>query len=235
METFPKNFIKKENGKEYIFSADDIIKKRPLGEGGFGEVYEVEIKKGSRFFKYAIKVYKGGSLEYKKAKALKAYENYLLCKEAGINVFQVVRISEDGTQLLMTLASDDDFSVIDPHTKVAFDRVKHLDALPNLIYQLEENIFRATEKNIILPADSYLFITQKTNPNGPESVVGDYDSITISNGSQKDIFETNITKAEAALSDFIRVYVEREEIEALSEYIEKKFENFRKMHGKRFS
>lgn len=257
-QNFSKNFYKNADN---FFTADKIVSKRVLGNGSYGKIFEIELQKGTHIKKFALKDYsKCGVLDngcdlgqiYKE----EAFNKYQKLKKAQIKTFSTFRASKDKPQLIMTLGTNDDFTLVSGNDK--FNGRPHIDHMistdinfDRLLNSLENNILKAYKLGIFLPHDSYFFIIKKSNIADIDFVIGDLDFITfdysehknVKNGEKwtkekwvdEDYFKKNVQEAYNAVIFSLPIYVEKEEdINKYKKYFYMNLKNFGEKNIKNF-
>jgi len=241
MEKFSKNFVSNEKGNSREFSADSITEKRPLGQGRFGEVSEVEVTKDSVTMNFAIKDYKrNGTYSNKEARknAEAAYSNYLNAKQAGLKVFSTVRLSKDKPQLLLTLGSNNETILISKDSAVSWERVSGIANMGSLVEAMGQNVIKSVQAGIKLRRDSYFFLAQKDRPTNIDFLVGDYERLEKSERTPRELFKKNMVSVRDVLvNTLVEKYLKLDSDEAyefLSTFITKQVQDFVDNHELEF-
>lgn len=199
-----------------IFKADHISYIRELGGGEHGDVYEVEVQKGKHKRRFALKNYFiEGLKDYTEDKAIEktklAYLGYILAKKIGLKVFRTLRISTEQVQLIMTLGTDENYTLIGGGSKIKLDKVNEISNIEELIKNIKESVLIATKAKVNVGGDSYFYTFNKSEPTKIDFVVGDYDSVYKSNLQEKSLLRANLKEAVFSVYTLINLYIEEGE------------------------
>jgi|GEM_PF-6731301 len=238
MEKFSgKKFIKDINKPENGFVPDQIINKRSLGKGGYGQVFEVELKKDSHSKNFALKKFNTDHTERGNEIARlfteRDFQTYKKVKEAGIKVFTTLRISENHQELLMTLGTTEDFTLISKDSHITWEKVNKITNLEILLSQIQNNILKAMKAGITLPNDGYFFVIENSHSTDVDFLVGDYGGVsfdTIKKNNADIYFIQNISGARTALNRFLESYMIKEKVEEYKELVDNNLKKFGEEH-----
>jgi hypothetical protein len=228
-QKFSKEFFKKEGNKPNVFSADTVSEKRSLGEGRYGQVYEVVLSKGDHDKVFTIKDYSKNG-EQARSLVEQAYQNYLKAKEAGLKVFPTVRISDDKPQLLLTLGTTDDQTLISKDSHIPWNKVGEIHNILRLISEVGDNVLKGSKAGMKMRRDVYFFVVQKSDPTEADFIVGDYERPMDSDKTQEQLFKRNMQSATDALGIFIEKYIVSDKVQYYKNIVAEGMASFEKEH-----
>lgn len=202
-ETFsPVQMIFTKYDKRSSQVAVDINRGR-IGYGGFGTVYNADVLISNRRGNFAIKKYRDGlnSAEYN---AQRAFRNYEMAKKAGLKVFPTYRLSDDKTHILMTNGRRGNTVCLghtNPLESQGFPVVpdSNTQSYEVMIKGVLQNVQRATDQGIFVPADAYLFLLDTLTYHG-DFVIGDLDGVSESQSERLRMI--NLNNASYSLQTF---------------------------------
>lgn len=206
MKLFSEKFLNNNESKK-PFITDNISRKKILGEGWTGIVYEVDIEKNKHHKQFALKDFTKNGNESAKYSAEKEYRSYLEAKKAGLKVFPTVRLNKNHKELLMTLGTNDHFLLFNARDSDRWSKVDKIDNLQNLLFEMKENAKKGADFGLDIIWDSYFFIINKIKPTEVNFVIGDFGNVKISNETKEDLYYKNIHEVEKALESFLDHYI----------------------------
>lgn len=226
---FSNEFVRKDVNENRSFSADSVIEKRPLGEGKYGEVYQVTVTKDGIAMDFAIKDYSKNEYDARKLTE-QAYDHYLKAKEAGLKVFPTVRISSDKPQLLLTLGTTADQTLISKDSHVTWDKVNTLSNMKELVSGIGMNVLKGSRAGMKMRRDIYFFLVNNVEPTKADFLIGDYERPIDSGKTPDALFKRNMQSAKGAIDIFIEKYVSPDKQVEYKEQAAKEIEQFEKDH-----
>jgi hypothetical protein len=206
----PNLFVKNQNESKDGFLADKVAGKQSLGEGVYARVREVLVKKGNHEKTFALKDYKTKSnLENAKLLATNAFNHYLRAKESGLKVVPTLRISDDSTELLTTLLTNENISLIDSGSSKKWGNaplIQDIDNIREITEQLVENAIKASDAEIVVSGDAYAFVIDNNKISHLNFFLFDFDlveSIEELGSYYDNILEGNLKNAHFAFKNFV--------------------------------
>ncbi len=210
-----------DDSKEGDFVADNITKKASLGKGSYATVSEVELEKGEHKMNFALKEY-GSQL---KNAAEKAFKNYLYAKEIGLKVFRTLRINEDHTALLLTLANTEKNFLISNGSHIEWEKVDRIENLQSLMNDLQQDMLKASNESVHYAGDAIFLIGNKKQPYTLDFVLGDYDNL-MKYDSDVNLFPENVVIVRNSLKSLLKCYVDERSIEEYNTEVDESFYKF---------
>jgi hypothetical protein len=208
-----------------------VYKKRKIGQGEMGSVYEVEVTVGGesgalnqtehspniKKRTFALKEFHDGvvgDLVYDPAedRAVRAMKNFSELKNAGLATWETYRLGEDGKSILMTYGEMEEWRCVGSNEDEAgTEKMPEIENLDWLLEKMLSQVNIANDKDIYIPTDVYFFLVQKESNKKMDVVIGDMD-LVISNlredGSlvmdESSFLKKNLEAAKSALSLFIK-------------------------------
>jgi hypothetical protein len=208
-----------------------VDKKRKIGGGEMGLVYEVEVTVGvkedasnqaehSGNIKkrtFALKEFHDGAdgdFVYDPAedRAVRAMKNFSELKNAGLATWETYRLGEDGKSILMTYGEMEEWRCVGSNEdETGTEKMPEIENLDWLLEKMLSQVNIANNKNIHFPTDAYFFLVQKESNKKMDVLIGDLD-LVVSNlnedGSlvrdEAAFLKSNFEAAKSALNLFIK-------------------------------
>jgi hypothetical protein len=227
------NKIIKNNPLEIKSSDVQVISEKEISGGDFGNIFLVKVKIGNsnKENEMILKKFKTATIsktieektttriDTAEDRATRAFEHYNLAKKAGLKVFSTYRINEDKKSILMTNGDIGNWVCIGQNERSPSLASKGLEKINKIenYKELTENVYaqaiKATENNLYLHSDCFMFLIKKNNPQFIDFVIGDLDNLVEKPKAEKrKLFEDNLMTSFNALNRFLIDNIKEENV-----------------------
>jgi hypothetical protein len=169
------------------FSEVEILEKKPIGGGEFGEVSQIEVQIGEKQRTFVLKEFKDRKLCSAEEYANNAIDKHTKLKNAGIKVFPTYRLGENGRSVLMTSGHSDKFVCIGTNEgsrslkdfpDIEAESIDTVSNFDSLLKNMFDESRKAAENKLLLPEDTFFFLANRDNIGAIDFVVGDLDIVS---------------------------------------------------------
>lgn len=197
-----------------------ILDAKKINQGAIGEIFDTVTEVGGRKKRFIIKKFFDPETRdgpYNPAIGPeRTFENYNVCKRAGLKVFPTYRISQDKKSILMTNAFSDEWVCIgsnqedssinlETFSETKFTEIANFEVFLDSVFG---EAIKAAAQDITLPTDCYFFLIQRETSHAAkvlDFVLGDLDQITLGKvaSKEREIFLNNITALTFSIQAFL--------------------------------